>query len=219
MPSNYYMILGVEREADLAQIKRAYRDAIKRYHPDKGGSATDPDKFMQARQAYEVLSDAELRRAYDAELRREGIPHHVTDMRQAAARRRSRPWRGLRDAATPLDAFFGDFLSGRHRRHLQPPSEVRDLYMEVVLTPQEARRGGTYPVSVPLVRPCPHCRRGAGGALFCPTCRGRGTVSGRGTFNLVIPPNVDDGSSASVSLEPVGLRGVRLVIDIRVATH
>ena len=217
MPSNHYMVLGLEREADLSQIKRAYREAIKRYHPDKGGGATDPDKFMQARQAYEVLSDAERRRAYDAELRREGIPARVTDMRQAAAQRRSRPWRGLRHAASPLDALFEGLVPGFRRRCFRPPSDIGDLYLEVVLTPEEARRGGTYPVTVPVPLPCPHCSRSGGGALFCPTCRGRGTVSGRREFNLVIPPNVDDGVSASVSLERVGLRGGRLVIDVRVA--
>ena len=88
MPNNHYMVLGLERGADLSQIKHAYRQAIKRYHPDKGGGATDPDKFMQAQEAYEVLSDLKRRRAYDAELRREGIPVHLTDTRPAAFKRR-----------------------------------------------------------------------------------------------------------------------------------
>jgi molecular chaperone DnaJ len=213
MPGNYYLVLGLERGADLPQIKRAYRQAIKRYHPDRGGSGTDADKFMQAREAYEVLSDADRRRAYDASLYREGIPVHLTDARWEAMQRR-RAWRAPHQhAAAHLEAFFEGLIPEYFGRHRRRSIMDRDRYMEVVLTPEEARRGGTFPVAVPVWQPCPGC---SGGWAFCPTCRGRGTVRARREFNLVIPPNVGDGTSAAVSLEAIGLRGVRLVIEIRV---
>ena len=68
MPRDYYIVLGIKQGASLSEIKKAYRKAIKRYHPDKVGKSTDARKFRAAREAYEVLSDAERRRTYDAEM-------------------------------------------------------------------------------------------------------------------------------------------------------
>ena len=214
MPSNYYMVLGIERGADLSRIKHAYRKAIKRYPPDMGGSSTDYDKFIQAREAYEVLSDLERRRAHDAQIRRAGIPVHVTRIPKAADHRR-RVWRDLRHPTSTLNEFFEGLVPGLYRRRPRRNSVVNDLYMEVILTPDEARSGGVFPVAVPVQEPCPDCS----GAFFCPTCGGEGTVSSRREFNLAVPPNVTDGTSVAVSLEDIGLRGARLLIDVRVGRH
>jgi molecular chaperone DnaJ len=51
MPRDYYIVLGIDQGASLSEIKKAYRNAIKRYHPDKIGKSTDPHKFMAAREA------------------------------------------------------------------------------------------------------------------------------------------------------------------------
>jgi molecular chaperone DnaJ len=217
MPRDYYMVLGVERGADMSQIKHAYRSAIKRYHPDRFGTGTDPDKFMAAHEAYEVLSDMDRRRAYDAELRRDGIPVHVTRIQRTAAPHR-RAWRELRESASPLDDFFEGLVPGFYGRRLRRTSMSKDLYMEVVLTPEEALRGGVFPVAVPVLQACPDCRQD-GWVFFCPTCGGRGALQERREFNLAIPPDVADGTSAAVPLDEIGLRGARLRIDVRVRTQ
>jgi molecular chaperone DnaJ len=213
MPNNYYVVLGIERGADLSQIKHAYRRAIKRYHPDRGGSGTDPDKFRQAREAYEVLSDLERRRAHDAELRREGIPVHITRIARDVERDR-RVWRDLRNRSSMLDHFFEGWVPGFFTHRLGRAPMAKDLYMEVILTPEEAIRGGVFPVAVPVMAGCPRCE----GDPFCPVCRGRGAVQARREFNLTIPPRTADGTSATVSLEGIGLRGARLLIDVRVSS-
>ncbi len=67
MPRDYYEILGVERDANKAEVKRAFRRLARELHPDV--NAHDPEaeeKFKAAAEAYEVLSDPERRRAYDA---------------------------------------------------------------------------------------------------------------------------------------------------------
>ena len=215
MPRDYYMVLGVERGANRSQIKHAYRSAIKRYHPDRFGTGTDPNKFMAAQEAYEVLSDRDRRRAYDAELGRDGIPMHVTRIQRTAAHHR-RAWRELRETASPLDDFFEGLVPGLYGRRLRRTSMSKDLYMEVVLTPEEALRGGVFPVAVPVLQACPDCRGGSGWTLFCFTCEGRGVIPQRREFNLAIPPDVADGTSAAVSLEEIGLRDARLHIDVRV---
>lgn len=63
---DYYAVLGVERGADDKTIKKAYRKLAKKYHPDtSAGDARAEEKFKEATQAYEILSDPEKRRLYD----------------------------------------------------------------------------------------------------------------------------------------------------------
>src|SRR5918999_1632991 len=67
MPRDYYEVLGVPRDADEAQVKKAFRRLARELHPDV--NAHDPDaeaKFKEAAEAYEVLSDGDRRQAYDA---------------------------------------------------------------------------------------------------------------------------------------------------------
>ena len=63
---DYYEVLGVDRNADEAALKKAYRQLAKKYHPDMNpGDAEAEKKFKEASEAYAVLSDAEKRRQYD----------------------------------------------------------------------------------------------------------------------------------------------------------
>ena len=63
---DYYEVLGLERNADDAQIKRAYRQMAKKYHPDVNpGDKEAEEKFKEANEAYSVLSDAQKRARYD----------------------------------------------------------------------------------------------------------------------------------------------------------
>ena len=88
----------------------------------------------------------------------------------------------------------------------------------MVLTPEEALRGGVFPVAVPVLQACPDCRQD-GWVFFCPTCGGRGALQERREFNLAIPPEVADGTSAAVPLDEIGLQGALLRIDVRVRTQ
>jgi molecular chaperone DnaJ len=63
---DYYKVLGVDRNADDAALKKAYRKLAKKYHPDANpGDAAAAEKFREANEAYAVLSDEQKRRAYD----------------------------------------------------------------------------------------------------------------------------------------------------------
>ena len=63
---DYYEVLGVSRNADDAQIKKAYRKLAKKYHPDtNAGDANAEQKFKEVTEAYTVLSDKEKRKLYD----------------------------------------------------------------------------------------------------------------------------------------------------------
>ena len=67
---NYYEELGIEKEATMAEIKGAYRQLAKKYHPDKNpGDEKAAKRFVRIATAYEILSDEEKRQAYDATLK------------------------------------------------------------------------------------------------------------------------------------------------------
>ena len=63
---NYYEILGIPRDATIEDIRRAYRHSAQRLHPDKNVRPGDTELFLDATQAYDVLSDPQKRAAYDA---------------------------------------------------------------------------------------------------------------------------------------------------------
>jgi molecular chaperone DnaJ len=217
MPSDHYIVLGIERGADLRQIKRAYRKAIKRYHPDRVGSDMNMREFIASREAYEVLSDDDKRRDYDDMLRAQGASARIPNPREAIGRKTGE-WRALRESASLVDAFFGGIVPGFFGPTSRSRSRAaaKDLYMEVILTPAEARYGGVFPVTVPIVEPCPNCRgSGAIDGFYCPYCVGYGAVDSQREVNLTIPPGTRAGTTA-VPLDGIGVRDANLYVDVRV---
>jgi DnaJ-class molecular chaperone len=89
----YYVVLGIGREASRDVIRAAYRDLAKQLHPDLAGDAST-SAFQELNEAYEVLGDADRRRAYDAELR--------TSEARLSRDRAARDWRTGRVPVEPL---------------------------------------------------------------------------------------------------------------------
>ncbi len=215
MPRNYYIVLGIDRGANPTQIKRAYRNAIKRYHPDMAGGDINSRKFIEAREAYEVLSDIDKRRVHDAELNQHDIPIRIADSEETITPPSSL-WNEIRAKRSILDAFFEGFVPGFYRRFPSRPGN-KDLYMEIVLSPEEAQQGGVFPVTVPVLEPCPACRQNRWWVgQYCQTCRGYEVVKATREFKLTIPPHVRHGMTAEVSMAGIGLKGVNLIIDVQV---
>ncbi len=182
---DYYLILGVSREATARQIRRAFRRRVKELHPDAGGPHADAAAFREVAEAYETLGRAERRRAYDALLARREAP--------SPPRRRSR--------------------SARPR----PFGADREIALEVLLSPREARRGGVFPLQLAVGAPCAAC--GEGGFFFgiCPFCDGRGESEAWLAFDLIVPPGLPAGARLQVPLDSWGIPGARLTIVVRTA--
>lgn len=215
MPSDYYIVLGIEQGASLSQIKKAYRNAIKRYHPDKIGKNTDSRKFRAAREAYEVLSDAEKRRVYDAEKPPQENPSRREDIPETAAHRHQ-TWKPFR--SPPVQELFSQsMIPGFYRSRRQRQARAQDLYVEVILTVTEALHGGIFPLTLPVATPCHRCRRrGWPQDLACPTCLGYGVVRSRRQFNVSLPSDLCDGTMFKVSFATGGLGATTLFIAVRV---
>jgi molecular chaperone DnaJ len=213
MLGDYYVILGIARSASTENIKQAYRRLAKRFHPDKSQSEEAIKRFLEARTAYETLSDSAKRRDYDASLEtqvrtRDTRPHDGPVAKAAVPR----GGRGSR-ADSMVEDFFPGIFARDAERVLQ-----EDPRIEILLSPQEAVRGGTFPVTLQLAAPCGHCGgRGTRAFWECPTCGGRGRVTIRQAFNLSLPPGIRDGTTATLSMAGVGFGGTRLHLRVRVA--
>ena len=184
---NFYVILGVPRDASIAAIKRAYRRLAKKYHPDLAPEAP-VDEFRELQAAYETLTDAERRRRYDDSLRE-------------PERNRFEPlaWSFVRSPA-----------AGDLRRPVQPGS----LSGEILLTANEAAAGGVLPLDVPLSAICPLCG-GTGGFIFdCLRCQGEGKVEKRLPVPVRIPAGVRDGAVFQVSVDDPAVLSILLTVHV-----
>jgi DnaJ-class molecular chaperone len=214
MPKDLYVVLGVSRGADLNKIKKAYRIIAKKYHPDISASQESLEKFHEVREAYETLGDAQKRRQYDEALAEQNSPLRITKVPEnILARRRS--YDEMEQRVSFLDEFFSGMVPGFFGRERH-----KDLSLEMVLSPLEAERGGLFNVTVPVLEPCPRCKKsGAWENFFCPLCFGRGRVHEERHFSLSVPPRIGDGTRISLSLEDIGLRDVQVHILVTVSAY
>ncbi len=212
MPKDYYVVLGVSRGANLNQIKRAYRRIAKQSHPDLTQSESS-DKFREVIEAYETLADEERRRRYDAMLKQRLPVRSVTKVPRTVSRKIT-VFDEMDRFRSFVDEFFEGFLPGFYTKE-RGRSPEKDLFYEIILSPQEARQGGLFPITAPVIEPCPRC-----GVLeiwdqfFCQECSGNGTVNSHREFSLAIPPNTKHGTQQAISLEDIGLKNTMLNIIV-----
>ena len=190
---DYYDVLGVSADAGAEEIKRAYRQLARRYHPDISGDDRGV-AFLEVARAYDVLSDPSRRRLYDS-----ALPLPV------------RGYRGEWVSVDPLaDEVAIDFPSvatvlDRMRHSFFGGGPSVTLSAEIVLTPREAFDGVTVPLDVPLRRTCPRCGgRGETWAERCASCRGLGEVSTHHEMQVRVPPGVRSGALFRFSVTPPG---------------
>jgi molecular chaperone DnaJ len=195
---DYYDVLGVSRHAGADEIKRAYRQLARRYHPDISGDDRG-SVFLEVSRAYEVLRDPSRRRAYDASLGTDtgGRGDWLAD--EIAI--------DFPSVASVLDRMRHSFFG---------PSPHAPLSAEIELTPQEAFWGTTVPLDVPLRRTCPFCGgRGETWDEWCAACRGGGEVSARHEMRLRIPAGVLEGTRFRFSVTPRGAPST--LVEVRVS--
>lgn len=192
---DYYEVLGVSKEANLNDIKLAYRRLARKLHPDL--NKTDPkakEKFIELQEAYEVLSDENKRQNYD----RYGFSGVQVDMSDFF----SGGIPGIDELLRSIFGGFGSFggfddfgfggFGSRSRRRTTPRREVgQDLEDHVEITFEEAMFGVKKDIPIERYTPCDHCE-GTGAedpssVKTCPECQGTGRIrrmsqSGFGTI-------------------------------------
>lgn len=219
MEPDYYVVLGVSRGADLHKIKKSYRAKVKKHHPDRGPTPEDRKRFMEVKEAYETLSNEAKRRSYDRELERQGSQLRITQA-PAIIRRRRAPLEALDPLVSEADEFFGGFVPGFLFDYFENKhGQGKDLFLDMLLTAEEAFAGGLFSLSVPVIEPCQGCSRtGMWEDFYCPVCLGTGRMRGRRGFSLCIPPHVRHGTEIRLPLLDIGLPQVYLNVLILIDT-
>ena len=220
---DYYDVLGVSRNVDEAELKKAYRRYAMKYHPDRNqGDVKAEDKFKEAKEAYDVLSNSQKRAAYDQ------FGHAGVDNSAAGHGGFSGAGAGVGDI---FGDVFGDIFGGGQGG--ARANQGVDLRYNLELPLEQAVAGTTVKIRIPKMVACETCKgsgakkgstpvdcstcggvgqvrmqqgffsvqqtcpqcRGAGKIITdpCSTCRGQGRVQDTKTISVKVPEGVDNG--------------------------
>lgn len=166
---DYYEVLGLERNATDADLKKAFRTLARKYHPD--ANKEDPqaaEKFKEVNEAYQVLIDPDKRARYDQ------FGHAASEGGGAGGF----DFGGFQQAG--FDDIFDMFFGGGGRGRRGGPQRGSDLQVEVEITFEEAAFGGKKEIRIPRLESCDVCH-GNGAKpgttpVTCRTCNGTGQV-------------------------------------------
>ena len=176
---DYYEVLGISKSASDVEIKKAYRKAAVKYHPDKDGG--DEAKFKEVSEAYEVLKDGSKRQRYDQ------FGHAGVGGNGGGGAPGGNPFGGFNGQNVNFDFgnggfgdIFGQFFGGGAGRP-SGPRRGRDVEATLQLSFEEAVFGVEEKIELDMDDECSHCHGTTvepGYSLkTCPTCRGAGQVN------------------------------------------
>jgi len=228
---DYYEVLGVSRTASADEIKKSYRRLAMKHHPDRNKDDTSAEgKFKEAKEAYEILSDADKRSTYDR------FGHDGLSAQTGGGR-----GHGADGFGDIFGDVFGDIFGGGGRQRSSQVFRGADLGYELRLDLENAVRGDSVTIDVPtqvacetcdgsgakkgtdpvtcstcggvgqvrmqqgffsIQQTCPACK-GAGTTIGdpCNDCHGRGRVRKTKTLAVKVPAGVDDGDRIRLSGE------------------
>lgn len=175
---DYYDVLGVDRGAEAAEVKKAYRRLAMKYHPDRNSDDENADdKFKEATEAYEILSDSEKRAAYDQ------YGHAGVDPQAGMG--------GFQNGnfSDVFSDVFGDIFAGGRGGGRSSVRQGADLRYGLELDLEQAVNGDEIEIKVPVLSACGTCD-GSGAkegtsASTCPDCQGAGQIRvSQGFFSL-----------------------------------
>lgn len=174
MPRDYYETLGVARDADKEEIKRAYRRLARKYHPDVNKEAGAEDRFKEINRAYEILSEPEMRARYDR--------FGEAGVGSGAGAAGFQDFGDVSGFADIFESFFSGFAGGAPQgtARRRGPARGDDLRLDLKLDFREAVFGGEREIRVPHLENCGTCS-GTGAKSgtrprTCSTCNGSGQV-------------------------------------------
>ena len=203
---DYYETLGVDRGADEAALKSAYRKLAMKYHPDRNpDDAAAEAKFKEVNEAYDVLKDADKRAAYDQ------FGHAAFEGGGPGAGGGGFDFGGG-GFADIFDEMFGDFMGGGRgqagNRGRAGAARGSDLRYNMQISLEDAFRGRETQIRVPTAVPCDDCH-GSGAAKgshpsTCDSCQGRGKVRAQQGFFTIERTCPSCNGSGQVIQDPCG---------------
>ncbi|MFB6422153.1 MAG: molecular chaperone DnaJ [Candidatus Malihini olakiniferum] len=176
---DYYEALGVTKDADEREIKKAYKRLAMKYHPDRNpGNKSAEAKFKDIKEAYEILTDPQKRASYNQ--------YGHAGFEQGSMSGSNEGGFGSADFSDIFGDVFGDIFSGGRR---QRASRGGDLRYDIELTLEEAVRNVTKEIRISTLEKCNSCHgcgaKASSSPITCPTCHGNGQVQTRQGFFTV----------------------------------
>ncbi|MBQ1300174.1 MAG: molecular chaperone DnaJ [Erysipelotrichaceae bacterium] len=172
---DYYEVLGLERSASDNDIKKAYRTLAKKYHPDLNKAPDAADKFKEIQEAYEVLSDAQKRAAYD----QYGFAG-VDPQQGFQGFNGFSGFDGFGNINDIFDSFFGGGGGFSRSQRTTGPRKGSDRIMTLRIDFMDAINGVTKNINLDMEEQCSEClgsgARSKDDIKVCPTCHGSGRV-------------------------------------------
>jgi molecular chaperone DnaJ len=213
MATDCYTILGVPRDASISRIRRAFQRFCHEHDPDRHADEEFP--FDYVCEAYETLVNRDRRFYHDLALHHAGLnepqPQSVTDDPVDLIR----SFESHQPTREEIEEQFARNFTGRGVPKSHP---VRELMVELTISPDAAKRGGRLPIDVPVARVCQRCDgTGSTGFMPCDDCDGRGLFWDTARVDVLLPPPVRDGTVIPVSLKHLGIDNLYLLVHVRVA--
>lgn len=241
---NPYEVLGVEKTASLEDIKKAYRRAAMKHHPDRNPSPQAVEKFKEINAAYEVLGNAKRRAEFD----------------NMGERSFDSPFEGFGGGFGGMGDVFADVFASHFARRTQRQEKGANVQAEIEIDFATALKGGSVRVTarvptqcsvcdgsgsatkthkacptchgqgsvvsqmlgISIQQTCPTCQgSGVVPEKVCASCKGQGRVMGTKEWDLAIPAGIDDGNQLRLrgeGLEGPGGKG-DLFVSVRVGRH
>jgi len=172
MPTDYYEILGVSRDAGKEDIKRAYRRLARKYHPDVNKEPGAEEHFKEINRAYEILSEPETRNRYDR--------FGEAGVSGGAAGFDPDNMGGFADIFETIFSGFGGMGGQATARRRTGPTRGEDVRLDFKLKFREAVFGGEKEIRIRHLETCQTCKgsgaRPGTGSRTCTTCNGTGQV-------------------------------------------
>lgn len=216
----YYFVLGVPPSENPKGIRRAFREQLKKYHPDRVG----PEAwavFDRVLRAYRALSSRERWRDYN------DLPAARSDADctplEAEKRAEALPQAAPAVTAAAIVAYAFESAIARASRDIASAGKRSDapekVTIELIVSRRDAVRGGLLEVVVPSCAPCLSCRGSGSEGLFpCEDCDGEGVRRVQELLRFRVPGNVGDGTLLEAPLRGLGPHGFYCCARIRVVS-